>query len=178
MVMPSFGPSMATRSMPWSEIVGSRQEAPYYSPKAEMFSTNVADLALLSDLASLGDMNRAADTWVGDVAAVEHRLLIRKRPEENLGKEGVWFHALYHWPMSAVLVWPGRLAVLGNAAVFTHDASCSETTLLSMWDVLAWEACTFVWRSPLWQSKNLEADVLNPRRAVPVIEHGPTTIAR
>lgn len=71
----AFAPKVSGRSLPFNDIVTTKGQAPYYTAKAECIAQNISDLALLSQAHKAGDLTMVENSWVGEVAAVEHKLL-------------------------------------------------------------------------------------------------------
>ena len=103
----AFAPLVENRSLPWAEIATTKQAPPYYSPKGEMFSHSMADMDMLDCVLRAGDINKLGSAWVGECAHVDHRLLLGVPSGLGPMPDIHWFHALYQWPQSAVLVLQG-----------------------------------------------------------------------
>lgn len=65
------------RSLPWNSIVSTRALAPFYSPKAENMGQQVTDLVLIEAAGRAGDLDLLRNSWVGQVALTQHKLLLR-----------------------------------------------------------------------------------------------------
>ena len=173
---PSFHPMHENRSLPWNDIVGTKDPAPFYSPRAEMFSHNIADMVMLEAARKAGDINMVQQAWVGEVANVAHRLLLGMPSAGGADDHRLWFHVFYHYPQSAVLAWPGVLEKFGNHIVFVHNFDINQPVLLGLHRLDNIKACTFEWRAPLWQEKNMAGGMMKPHRIVAAIEHGPAPV--
>lgn len=172
----AFEAQAANRSLNFNEIVGTVAAAPYYSPKPEMFAHNVSDLASIDAAAAAGDINKVAGCWLGEVAAVDHRLLVGVPHSTGDASRMQWYHVLTYYPRSSILAWPGSLNDAGGYKVFEHSAEVLEPVLLALFDFSGVLACSFVWRSWLWQAKKSPATMTQAVRIAPVVEHGPRPI--
>ena len=118
----AFRAKVASRSLPFQEVVSSDQKASYYSPKAENFSVNCADLSLLRAVApSNYDLT---NVWLGEFCHVSHRLVIGGVQGATL--TAPWFHALLHFDQSSCILWPGTIKKIGTSEYFEHDLERSE----------------------------------------------------
>lgn len=141
-----------------------------HSPKPEVFSHN-ADLSTIGAAIRIGDINVLAQVWIGSVASVDRKLVIGVPRSQEPGAEVDWHHALYQYPRSEILVWPGHLKCVGAGfQSFVHSGSVTEPVFLSLSTVDHIPACSFVWRSWLWQ---LEGGENRRVQILLIIEHGP-----
>ena len=153
-------------------MVSTKQAAPYYSPKAENFNQGVADLEVISQMEH--DLEKLSGSWIGQLAEANHRLLLAI-PQ---AKATNWFHALGNFPNSGVFLWPGKLKSTqtrhGTMRWFIHDEACESVVIHSLCSLEGVQACTFRWRSVLWQSINMPvAHRSKQPRLLPDIEEGP-----
>ena len=160
------------RSMGWQDIVSTTSSPPYYSPKGDVFAKNIADLEFL-DLCG-PDKNNAKHAWLGVLAHVSHKLLAGIRQKGKLK----WFHLLFHYPCSSVLVWPGQLKEektrFGPITYFVHEWPILEPVFMAVTDLDAVEGCCFSWKSWIWQCKNMSgAHLGKSARILPVVDIGP-----
>lgn len=164
------------RSFPLNRMVSTSSTAPYYSPKAENFSHNCADLTMVREAAQRQDVRMPEDAWRGAIADVRHKLLLgRPRPGED-GQHD-WFHALFPCKRSAMLVLPGTLVDAGfGHMVFEHKAQVLEPVLLPLFSFDGWLAATFQWRSWLWHATTLPIGSVQRLRVLPVLDSLPSGV--
>lgn len=171
-----FQAKVDARSLPWQSVVSTSSAAGWYSPKAENFCANVADLRMLESAMQSGNMNIVSEAWVGDIAAAAHKLIVGVAME---GGDRRWFHVLHHVDKSSVIAWPGRLEKLKGSShtCFYHDESVNEFTFLPLTTFNNLMACTFVWRS--WASlvnEKPQPRTTLPRRLHLVVNLGPSPV--
>lgn len=168
----AFHAKAKARSMPFNNVVSTKQAANYYSPAAENVSHNVADLAVLRDCHSRGDSNLVDAAWIGEVASVPHKLMLGV--PSAAGTSTTWYHLLFHYTKSGVIAWPVVRKNIGpNTFPFDHGSKISKPVVLSMCSIEGLVACTFEWRSWLWQVRNLPEGVRLPVRVRAVAEGEP-----
>lgn len=113
---------------------------------------------------------------MGSIAAVGHRLLIG-RPKAGSVGELEWFHALFQYPRSAVVAWPGKLVDLGPGRKgFLHDPKVLEPVLLPVCALEGLQAATFQWRSWLWQLTTLPIAMTKQVSVLPVLDREPLPV--
>ena len=153
-------------------MVSTKQAAPYYSPKADNFNQGVADLEVISQMEH--SLEKLSGSWIGQLAQANHRLLLGIPKAKAI----TWFHALGNFPHSGVFLWPGKLHSIqtkhGPLRWFIHDEACESVVIQPLCSLEGVEACTFRWRSVLWQSINMPV-AHRPKhpRLLPVIQEGP-----
>ena len=123
-----------------------------------------------------GNVNLVEFAWLAELASVSHRLLLELADAPGGPKR--WYHLLTHYPDSACLAWPGELKTHGAPPIryFEHAADLHEPCLIALCAVLEVRACTFVWRSPLWQLAHFGDTTFLPRRILAVIDEGPCSV--
>ena len=174
-----FKAKVAHRSMDWQKVCGHERAPGFYSPKAENYSTNHADLPLLKACVEAGDVNLAADAWMADLCSVGHRVVFRL-PSELPKYAGVWYHALHHFDRSSVLAWPGSLVQMAGLAeyFFERARGVSAPVLIPVWNLTGIVAATIKWRSFAWQWRRFQGSGSElTARALPFVDVGPVAVA-
>ena len=126
-----------------------------------------------------GDLNKVEGAWVGAIGSVRHRLLLGRKH----GHATKWYHALHHFPNSGVLCWPGTMhkhqTKWGAIQYFIHDDRCEDPIVMEVTEADNIPACTFTWKSHLWQVKNFSPKAL-PKgpRVLPVVDEGPAPLIK
>jgi len=109
---------LTSGSMPFEQVAGSVQKAPYFSPAAEGIGTPTADLHVLRALGPQDRLREVSSTWAGCISESEHSIAFRVSYDNaklcNLDPDQ-WFVGLSHYKDSAALVWPVEIA---------NDQSC------------------------------------------------------
>ena len=174
-----FKAKVAHRSMDWQKVCSHERAPGFYSPKAENYSTNHADLPLLKACVEAGDVNLAADAWMADLFSVGHRVVFRL-PSELPKYAGVWYHALHHFDKSSVLAWPGSLVQMAGLAeyFFERARGVSAPVLIPVWNLTGIVAATFKWRSFAWQWRRFQGSGSElTARVLPFLDVGPVAVA-
>ncbi len=132
---------------PANQIVSTVAKAPWYSPPANSFTQQHADLALLSDASSSGKWPLLSSAWLGCLCKHKHKILLSKA-----GQEQKWF-ALHSWQDSAVLVWPAEEVTIPGSTCkcYTPALNVAQPVMLSMVELDTWQALSFQWKSVAWQ---------------------------
>lgn len=148
----AFEPLLKRMSMPFDQVVSTKQCPDWYSPAAERMTTPAADLSMLRTASESGDLGLIGSAWLGAACDSRHRLAIGFRAGKPIG-EASWFLALHHWPKSACLLWPVRLKRMGNEQFFELQTGLSELIVKPIFDLSedSVVCATYVWRSWFWQ---------------------------
>ena len=163
------------RSCNWNSVVTCNSIAPCYSAKAENFSQNVTDLPLLASVDEKNDFSLVERSYFAELSMVEHRLLVGV-PLPIGGFS--WFQALFYFPDSSAVLWPGRLEDIEGFKVFIPSRDDSvQPEVLPMYSMDGWVACTFRWKSFLWQLANMAASCVGQSpRMLQVVDMGPSPV--
>lgn len=170
----AFQSKVDNRSMKWNEVASHVATPDFDSPKAENFSSNQAALPLLKACLEAGDLNLAADAWLGQLFTNSHRLIFQLP-----GDADCWCPSLHHFDKSSVLAWPGKLVKVDGYEPdsFARDSNVSMPVLVPIWKLDGINGCTYKWRSYAWQWRsfpNCRSSLLC--RVLPFIEAGPIDI--
>ena len=113
----------------------------------------VADLFLLEHGLRSNKVDELHAAWLGAIAKWQHKLLIRERGQDS------WYFALGPVGDSAILVWPAlKRTASQNSSLVTYFKPVIpqlEPCFLAITSLGDWEACTYQFRSPAWQSAHM-----------------------
>lgn len=169
----AFQGKIAERSLPWQTVVSTSSATTWYSPNAENYSANAADMVLLQEARRAGDLDAVSEAWLGCVAQVSHKLLLGI-PQGN--GQFRYYHLLHHFDKSGVLGWPDDVVSVPGTGqqVFVHSLSEKSPTVLALLSFEGVRAMTFKWWSWLHQVHAWGRKVSDlPVRIAAVIDNGP-----
>lgn len=148
-----FAANKVDASYNFSEVSSTKQKPDWYSPGAGKFTQADADLQVVMDAYQRSDWAILDTAWEGLFCCAGHQMLI-KLPG---GHE--WMLALYHWPDSAVFVWPVALTpVPGHPSdrFIQLQSRLQQPALVTVTNIEHVKAMPFVWRSPCWQMQKFK----------------------
>jgi hypothetical protein len=162
-------------SLPFGELVSTKQETEHFSPSATNNTIPCADLFLLRSASQLHDLHLIKDAWIGAIFDIDNQFIFLHKATSVAPTMA--YMALYHFPHSAVLAWPGKLMkVEGHPTVsfFQPDHDIAEPTLMGIFSLVSGiKATSFRWRSWLWQWHNLPLGRKNMKPGIrAIIETG------
>ena len=145
-------------SLKFEEIVSVKQNPDFFSTSADRMTCVHADAHLIRHAKSAGGLHHIDRAYLGQAFEAKHNLAvgIRQAPESE---DVNWYLAMYHSPLSSVMVWPVVKVPFGNHFFFQFDTTVNEPTFISILSLdenlvqVAW----YQWRSWLWQCKEIEA---------------------
>jgi len=111
--------------------------------------------------------------WLSEVLQTSSHLIFRRADKDPADR---WYYGLTYFEGSACIVWPGTLKTFpdNKEMVFEFDMSITEIefhTVLDMTDLS--QACSVVWKSPLWQKRHLPAHYVKKHALRLVVVSGP-----
>ena len=140
-------------SLEFEKIRGSS----HHSPGPHNVSQRCADNPMLRDLDSRGRLREIPKAYLGECIDVKHRICVCFKEKEDEVETKTFYHGLYHWTASGVLLWPIDVETLGGgtALVMLHKGGQKKPTIKAFTSV-AEERCTaynIIWRSWIWQCR-------------------------
>lgn len=148
----AFAAGSSDMSMKFGSISGTRAKTEWYSPGAPNFSQADADLHMILTAHRAGSWAMLSTAWIGALCESSHRLVLRMPGSQT------WFMPLHHWPDSAVLALPVKVATVpghpGHMWV-EFNLDWAEPCLLAFTTFSGVLGHTFTWRSPMWHEKAL-----------------------
>ena len=96
-----FASKKKNETLPFNEVVSSKQTPQWYSPGATNLPVCVADLWMLRECHTMQDYKMCLHAWVGGIMEVEHKLIFNFK-----GKSQWKYLALGPVKDSSVLTWP------------------------------------------------------------------------
>jgi hypothetical protein len=144
-------PNVAAQSLPFHEVISTKQEAPFYSCKAYDHAVVFADLQLKAEVAHRGDYANVKNVSTFSPLLQTKELALRKKAQ-GAGMPGAWLLTFGPLGGSSATAWPAKEEKIEGSAlvVFAEDRQLAKTKL--HWATLLvpseWEACLFEWRSP------------------------------
>lgn len=147
----AFETSASECSIPLAGLASTSQTPSWYTAGPEQVSRIHADLELFVEASATGQFREVAEqSFLGELCDWSHQMAITRRGDPG---DGGWMFALHHWSESAVLVWPAIRRQLPQNEGFALDIDLTvrEAKLVAFYDLGAWLACRFKFRSPSWQ---------------------------
>ena len=147
----AFRQKTKERSIPELEQIQSTNAAtPWHSPLANDWVVPVADLHSLRLAHAKQDFGILDTLWLGGLVQLKHKIGVRKKGTSQ------WYIAGHHLSDSCVLAWPcprERVHKIGGAthSYFALSHKELKPTLIVVYDIAEWEACSYQWRSWKWQ---------------------------
>lgn len=151
----AFRPPMAQCEPKFLPLSSGQATTSWYSPKAEDWGRQYADLSLMRFMCEHGLMHLTGECWLGALMNFRHHMVVR---HSHSGAKSAWYFPLRHISGSCCLLWPAALEqVPGLDAQYLVPKNCDlpriQDMLILVVDLSKWEAWLFEWRAPHWQAK-------------------------
>ncbi|CAK0797975.1 unnamed protein product [Prorocentrum cordatum] len=150
----AFKPVKRSASIAFGDIVSTAQKTDYYSPGPTLANTPVADLKMVSDAKAKGGFGHVTDAWLGGTFKLKHKFVFSS---PHHGGDAWWHLALYHWPTSGVLCWPGKLVTVEGSPNFYFEFALDlqEPVHVGVFDWADFKVREISFKSWAWQGRNM-----------------------
>lgn len=146
----AFKPLQET-SLPMGEIVGQQQATAWWSPGAENWHCQFADVLMMRTLQDQNRLEMVSKAWLGICATPSIPMLLKpaNRPDQN-----TWYLPIASFDDSAVLVLPAVLTRVRRNEYyyfnFDHAHLEKKVETIVITDLSDWEATAAAWKPPSW----------------------------
>jgi hypothetical protein len=155
----TWHPSAAC-SIDITDLAGTAASTEWWSPGPPNVTTPDADCFVLRELKAADRLAELDNLWMGELCDASNKMILAYVCGEGPA-DYEYYHALFHWPTSGVLLWKVKLKQVPSTqymyAEYVYGEALPTIRPLTSLEPAKYRVYLLTWKSWLWQARHCSA---------------------